>query len=528
MKVFRSDGPAQVEELALARLCRCTDAHVPQLLGSAKQRRAALMLELAFCDGVQLAHALARITGGPHMPTQVSAELPADAMLAAVADVSVLLHGVARAIFLTHEAGLAHNDIRPENILFTSRLQLPAKLGVSPAELAARQPEPEDTSSVSSARSLRSISSSSASSFASSACDEPAHAHARARGTQGHGRRGAARAAGKAGSVIPVAQLADFALCSDARQACSGEHGPHLAAWGYAAPEVAQGMLFAAVPSQATQIWGPPASATLANVSLTAADIWAWGITLFSIVTGAAPFTAALPSDWTFRAFVRATQPHVISDPALQSLIAPGVWTSSVGPDAEMAAELGGGGIGRGRAASQGWAWPRCVPPLLRHLILQCLQVDPAARATASDCMNHPWWKTALAVHSEHLHPRELLVLSVDKLSERPLGPGVGAKVRPDVPGSPVHAALAAAVLANSKLAEFAGARANDASPPVTSSRLHRWAAGAALWRFAQYAGGLLDARAPGDAARHPAAALAKAKLGVAAWQLRAVQAGAR
>ena len=100
------------------------------------------------------------------------------------------------------------------------------------------------------------------------------------------------------------------------------------------------------------------------------ADVWSFGVTLFVVASGRLPFRVASVDSGTFRAFVRATQPHVAGD----ELMAPR--TVSWAPEAEGAP----------------WSWPRSFSPALKHLLRGCLAVRPEERFSMEQAKGHPWF----------------------------------------------------------------------------------------------------------------------------------------
>ncbi len=129
-----------------------------------------------------------------------------------------------------------------------------------------------------------------------------------------------------------------------------------------------------------TDLW--PTEATTAQAvaqaqegySPYAADVWSFGITVYAMVLGRAPFSVASPASKAFRAFVRATQPHVMEDIAMAPCY--NAWNTDVGADGHLPQ----------------WHWPSSFSPALVDLLTKCLQVREADRATVGEIKAPPWF----------------------------------------------------------------------------------------------------------------------------------------
>ena len=102
----------------------------------------------------------------------------------------------------------------------------------------------------------------------------------------------------------------------------------------------------------------------------TKADVWSFGISLFVMACGRAPFRAAAPFSRTFRAFVASTQPHVLHDDIM-------------GPQSALWAE--GGHL-------PPWHWPQGMSPALAHLLGGCLAVRAEERLSMEEVKAHAWF----------------------------------------------------------------------------------------------------------------------------------------
>ena len=141
----------------------------------------------------------------------------------------------------------------------------------------------------------------------------------------------------------------------------------------YCAPEVSLVYLQGKSRASFDRCW-PQSEAIFAQMyagyDACSADVWSFGVTLFVVGSGRLPFRVASVDSSTFRAFVCATQPHIIGD----ELLAPDTiaWPA--------------------RPTGGGWTWPRSFSPALIHLLRGCLAVRPQERFSMQQVKSHPWF----------------------------------------------------------------------------------------------------------------------------------------
>ncbi len=134
----------------------------------------------------------------------------------------------------------------------------------------------------------------------------------------------------------------------------------------YAAPEVVRLM-------EATHSGSGEIATTHPAYEVYGVDVWSFGVTLFVLAAGRAPFRRASGSDAGFLGFCAATQGGVLSPRAAQ--VAPS------------------------------WSWPAQFSAGLIDVLSACLQVDPSHRASMSEVCDMPWLRlgsprTSTTVHT--------------------------------------------------------------------------------------------------------------------------------
>ncbi len=107
----------------------------------------------------------------------------------------------------------------------------------------------------------------------------------------------------------------------------------------------------------------------------TAADVWSFGVTLYVLSAGRAPFSRAAVNSAGFRAYLRAEQQHCLGD------FAAAPWLSAWKDDAM-------------RPSSREWKWPQSFSPALVHLLRGCLAVRAVERPSMSQVLSHAWFRT--------------------------------------------------------------------------------------------------------------------------------------
>lgn len=203
---------------------------------------------------------------------------------------------------------------------------------------------------------------------------------------------------GKASSLLHwqghVAKLCDFG--SSTLTTPSAPSAPCYGAVGssmYAAPEVLRLHMVGTDPQSAEALW-PGFQEALSEESRAAkaesraaaprycgflADAWSFGVMAFVLAAGRPPFRTASPSDASFRAFVRSTQPDAVE----LSVCAP---------------EFHGW-----KARDAVWQWPAEFSPGFIALLTACMQVVPQQRPQPGTLGAHPWLQDIAWVPSHGL-----------------------------------------------------------------------------------------------------------------------------
>ena len=172
-----------------------------------------------------------------------------------------------------------------------------------------------------------------------------------------------------------VAKVCDFGsslVAKSAGQVAKSACGSQF----YCAPEVRRLIAFRLNPEEAEDVW--PSSTYKweaihsAGYDAFAADVWSFGMMLFTLTTGLKPFRSPCVADPRFQAFIRDTQRYVMQD----ELCAPhsAVWTRNL-EDYRPA-----------------WRWPKAMSPALADLLKRCLKFRPADRCTMAQVLEHPWF----------------------------------------------------------------------------------------------------------------------------------------
>ena len=152
-------------------------------------------------------------------------------------------------------------------------------------------------------------------------------------------------------------------------------------------------MAMDSMQTEARGIW-PPAAFDWQQVQHDgynpyAADVWSFGLMIFTLCSGLKPFASPSPGDPVFRAFVKSTQPKAASSDIF------GIHRRRQSSAADTqngshAASSNSQHTSRGRGDSA-WHWPQCMSVELQTLVHACLQLDPAQRPSMQEVCNYEW-----------------------------------------------------------------------------------------------------------------------------------------
>ena len=157
----------------------------------------------------------------------------------------------------------------------------------------------------------------------------------------------------------------------------------------YCDPEVYRIMAFQSMATQAARVWdnsqGQWQEIVDTGYDPYSADVWSYGVVVFTLVTGSKPFHAPCIADNVFRAFLRATQPEVMHD----EICAPWCerWLEDCLP----------GSSGQLKPGLDAWKWPATMSLELVDLLGKCLRLRSAERISMAEVLQHPWMTSPLS-----------------------------------------------------------------------------------------------------------------------------------
>ncbi len=101
-----------------------------------------------------------------------------------------------------------------------------------------------------------------------------------------------------------------------------------------------------------------------------AGDVWSWAVTVYTMACGRLPFKKAHVSDYRFRAFLAATQPHALADGAADTSTVPALTPEQ---------------------ASFKWTWPSSMSAPLVQMLNACMRMRPEERPSMNAILACQW-----------------------------------------------------------------------------------------------------------------------------------------
>jgi serine/threonine protein kinase len=341
VKVYTSVRCAEVEIDALHRL---HEAGVPFIVHWRHARttpsRGLLCMDMAACDMMHLIeHAQGGLGEGDHVRTWMA--------------------HVASALEACHAAGVAHRDVKPENILLCSPRE-------SAGDLSAVMARPPRTLTERVAR--RVYTSREAARLARFATWGSYLSKSTLRLVEG-AYAAECEAVVRGGPAVQAgysARLCDFGV-GVLGVAGGPIRGVTLTGTSaYIAPEVLRRCAQAA--GNDTVVTEPAQQEH--SYDAAAADVWSFGITLCAIVFGSRAFTLPRATDKKFCRFMRGVHGQSVDSEHIRR-------TVGVLPP----------------CSTTPWRWPANTSREVAHLITHCLALHPPDRATMAQVCDHPWFK---------------------------------------------------------------------------------------------------------------------------------------